>query len=886
MARLLDASGEEAIVGKALGYWLNDEDFVSTAELGAKSLGSVGFPRDWPNVYTTSKALKALVGKKGQCAGKKVGVVATPTPEEKAQVKGIQLYQLQSFSNAERVEKATGLLIVRGWAIFEHLDKATSSAFVAERYWWNAMPDGKWVDFTPRPEDWPELLLAEAANGAPKSKAKLTAGESEIALWLLRQRFDLAPAPAPAAKAKEERRPEPKAEEAARPKPKAAQAEPRAPASVRDLTRRVQAGELAAMQELEEKVKGNEDLCIQIAEDGIATPLVKMLGDEAKREEALKLLLLVTDAGVGQKNVDVSSDIIACGAVQPLVKLITVGVPSLQELAAAVLGNICHESPANQEKVAKAGVFKPLVDLLSAEIGPAQEAAYAIWNLTVGHEENSAKVVRCGAVPLLTELLKSASDIAQENAAGALMHVTMSEEARAAIVQADAIPRLCELLQPSYEPEVSSQAAGALLNLASDCSDYARIIVKQGAIGPLIHLVKEGPDLAREYAAGALMNLIRGDLEVADKAAKEGAIPVLAGLLSKQTGHSEALGALANLASGSSERQIAIYKAQVTRKSVALLSDPDVDVRRSAAALIMNLAPHAKIKERIVEAGALKPLAAVLKDSDDAVKERAAGALANLYNDHSQNVHAGFDQAPEMIPSLIGILQGPGLTEDARRQAAHALAMLAAEDGPCDAVWSAGAGPPLLVLLKDMVAEAALGIMNLSWRWPEVKAELAKGGTLEYLMKMLRTGDAMAKEYAAGALMNMTAGSTENAEKAVPVVPALVDLLKVDGIQAAEWGAGALANIVRAGPEAQKMAAESGAASSLAALLPKVTANGKTLAVLALTSLAEGQAGAVMKALSGSKEKAKLRDFRDSGNEELQDYTNTLVDKIGNGFAL
>merc|ERR1719382_2265850 len=114
------------------------------------------------------------------------------------------------------------------------------------------------------------------------------------------------------------------------------------------------------------------------------------------------------------------------------------------------------------------------------------------------------------------------------------------------------------------------------------------------------------------------MNLIRGDMEVAELAGKEGAIPILASLLSRPTGHSESLGALANLASGSPERQVAIYKAQVTRKSVALLQDPDVDIRRSAAALIMNLAPQAKIKERIVEAGALKPLAAILKDHDEA----------------------------------------------------------------------------------------------------------------------------------------------------------------------------------------------------------------------------------------------------------------------------
>merc|ERR1719352_1842403 len=127
----------------------------------------------------------------------------------------------------------------------------------------------------------------------------------------------------------------------------------------------------------------------------------------------------------------------------------------------------------------------------------------------------------------------------------------MSEEARSAIVQADAIPRLCELLSPTYEPEVRCQAAGALLNLASECPDYGKKIVKHGAIGSLIALAKTGPDLAREYAAGALMNLIRGDMEVAEKAGKEGAIPALAALLSTSLGHSEALGALANLASGS-----------------------------------------------------------------------------------------------------------------------------------------------------------------------------------------------------------------------------------------------------------------------------------------------------------------------------------------------
>jgi len=643
-----------------------------------------------------------------------------------------------------------------------------------------------------------------------------------------------------------------------------------------------------AVRELEEKVKGDEELCVKVVSDGLVRQLVEMLKKEATSEDALKLLLLLTDAGVGQKNVDVARCMIDGGVVEPLVALIGAGAASLQERAAAVLGNLCHESPANQDKVAKfEGIFPALVNILGSgeDVGPAQEAAYAIWNLTVGHDENSAIFVRLGVVPKLTELLKSPSDIAQENAAGALMHVTMSKEARVAIVQADAIPRLCELLKPTYEPEVSTQAAGALLNLASDCPEYSKMIVKHGAVAPLVALIKDGPTLAKEYSAGALMNLLRGDLEVAADAAKAGAIPALAALLTKSTANAEALGALANLASSSSDRQIAIYKAQVTRKSVTLLSHEDTEIRRSAAALIMNLAPQTKIKERIVEAGALKALAAVLTDEDDAVKERAAGALANLFNDHSANVHAGFQQAPDMIPSLVAIIQQRSLSEDARRQAAHALAMLAAEDGPCDAVWSAGSGPPFLALLKEGIAEAALGIMNLSWRWPEVKQELAKGGTIDHLMKMVKTGDATAKEYAAGALMNMTAGSLENGEKAVGIVPALAEFLKAEAAQAAEWSAGALANIVRVGAEPQKAAIDAGALQSLAALMPRVSPNGRTLLVLALTSLSDSQAAAVRQAL-GAKEKQKLREFRDSGDEELNDYVNTLVDKLGSGFSL
>jgi len=192
MVKLCDGDGRQAIIGESSGYWLNDDDFVSTAsDFSVRCLGTLGFPRDWPACYSQNKTLKLLVGKKGRCAPKRVAVVAVPSAEDRAAVPADLSFQpLQSFANAERAEKVAGMSVIRGWIVFEQLDRPVGETFVAERYWWNALPGGKWVDFTPRPEAWPEVLLAENA-GASKGRARLTDAEAELAAKLLRQRFSI-----------------------------------------------------------------------------------------------------------------------------------------------------------------------------------------------------------------------------------------------------------------------------------------------------------------------------------------------------------------------------------------------------------------------------------------------------------------------------------------------------------------------------------------------------------------------------------------------------------------------------------------------------------------------------------------------------------------------
>eukprot|EP00930_Biecheleria_cincta_P058741 TRINITY_DN44536_c0_g1_i1.p1 TRINITY_DN44536_c0_g1~~TRINITY_DN44536_c0_g1_i1.p1 ORF type:complete len:1100 (-),score=272.11 TRINITY_DN44536_c0_g1_i1:41-3298(-) len=193
---LSDEDGRPVQVGQSVGRWLSLEDFVCSdgSTLREDDLRCLGFPRNWPAVYSSSEALKALIGKRGRLPGSRVAVAGQPLPEEK--VDGLALRPLQSFGNAERAARASpGLSVVRGWAVFERLDKAEGSVFVAERYWWNSRTsDGRWVDLTPRPEAIGQLLLAESSAGgascsSQKPQAVLGAQEASLASKLLSWRY-------------------------------------------------------------------------------------------------------------------------------------------------------------------------------------------------------------------------------------------------------------------------------------------------------------------------------------------------------------------------------------------------------------------------------------------------------------------------------------------------------------------------------------------------------------------------------------------------------------------------------------------------------------------------------------------------------------------------
>eukprot|EP00913_Durusdinium_trenchii_P017903 g16822.t1 len=90
----------------------------------------------------------------------------------------------QGRHNAEAVQRTAGLQVVEGWAVFERLQLPEGQSFVALRYSWNALPDGKWMDFSPWPSSWQQILLAESTCKVSIPPSVLQSSDWQLALHL------------------------------------------------------------------------------------------------------------------------------------------------------------------------------------------------------------------------------------------------------------------------------------------------------------------------------------------------------------------------------------------------------------------------------------------------------------------------------------------------------------------------------------------------------------------------------------------------------------------------------------------------------------------------------------------------------------------------------
>ena len=159
-----------------------------------------------------------------------------------------------------------------------------------------------------------------------------------------------------------------------------------------------------------------------------------------------------------------------------------------------------------------------------------------------------------------------------------------------AISKAGAIPRLVTQLRTMASPagaRAQELAAAVLARLSGDSDKNVSAIAAAGGVRSLVPLLASSSAAAQAHAAACLSDLCRTSLRNKNAILAENGIQMLVTLLSNPLSHpntkAEAAGALLALSSGQPENQKAIADAGAIKPLVALLGEDDNYARRKAA---------------------------------------------------------------------------------------------------------------------------------------------------------------------------------------------------------------------------------------------------------------------------------------------------------------
>lgn len=251
--------------------------------------------------------------------------------------------------------------------------------------------------------------------------------------------------------------------------------------------------QIAAASELRRLTKHNMENRVLIAKCGAITPLLCLLTSKVKKvqENAVTALL---NLSINNSN---KITIAEAGAIEPLIHVVESGSTEAQENSAATLFSlsVLEEYKA---KIGRSGAVKALVNLLaSGSLRGKKDAATALFNLSIFHE-NKARIVLAGAIKYLVELMDPSTGMVDKSVA-LLANLSTIPEGRTAIAQEDGIPLLVETVEVGTQ-RGKENAASALFQMCINSPKYCSLVLQEGAVPPLVALSQFGTPRAKEKA--------------------------------------------------------------------------------------------------------------------------------------------------------------------------------------------------------------------------------------------------------------------------------------------------------------------------------------------------------------------------------------------------
>lgn len=234
-----------------------------------------------------------------------------------------------------------------------------------------------------------------------------------------------------------------------------------------------------------------------IATRGAIPAIVTVLRDSGDPETKKHAVTLLLNLSI---HPSVKEEIMAAGALDPIVQVLKYGDAEARENAAAALFSLSTKNSPHKAVIGSSTDAIPaLVKLLiDGTTRGKRDAASAIFDLAICHD-NKALAVRAGAVPPLVDLLIDERQGIEDEALATLAILATHPEGQTELSHVGALPLLIDIVSDS-SPQNKENAACILLELCSSDPNNTYMSARLGVCGPLGELCSTGTGKARRRA--------------------------------------------------------------------------------------------------------------------------------------------------------------------------------------------------------------------------------------------------------------------------------------------------------------------------------------------------------------------------------------------------